>query len=49
MTIKDIARALDAATAHLRALVDWAERHSPVSAATRRELPVTVEVDLSGA
>jgi uncharacterized OsmC-like protein len=35
--------------ARLRALVDWAERHSPVSAATRRKLPVTVEVDLGGA
>jgi uncharacterized OsmC-like protein len=33
--------------ARLRALVDWAERHSPVAAATRRELPVTVEVDLA--
>jgi hypothetical protein len=27
----------------LRALVDWAERHSPVTAAARRPLPVTVE------
>jgi organic hydroperoxide reductase OsmC/OhrA len=33
----------------LRALVTWAERHSPVSSATRRELPVTVEVDLAEA
>lgn len=32
----------------LRALVDWAERHSPVSTATRRALPMTVEVDLAG-
>ena len=30
----------------LRALVAWAERHSPVSAATRRALPMTVELDL---
>jgi uncharacterized OsmC-like protein len=28
----------------LRALVDWAERHSPVAAAARRPLPVTVEL-----
>lgn len=42
-------RAIAGATARLRALVDWAERHSPVSTATRRQLPVTVEVDLSGA
>jgi organic hydroperoxide reductase OsmC/OhrA len=35
--------------ARLRALVDWAERHSPAAATTRRQLPVTVEVDLSGA
>jgi hypothetical protein len=27
-----------------RALVDWAERHSPVAAAARRPLPVTVEL-----
>jgi uncharacterized OsmC-like protein len=33
----------------LRALVAWAERHSPVSGATRRDLPVTVELDLAGA
>jgi organic hydroperoxide reductase OsmC/OhrA len=33
----------------LAALVDWAERHSPVSTAARRELPVAVEVDLAGA
>ena len=32
----------------LPALVDWAERHGPVSTATRRALPVTVEVDLAG-
>jgi hypothetical protein len=33
----------------LAALVDWAERHSPVSTAARRELPVAVEVDLADA
>jgi uncharacterized OsmC-like protein len=33
----------------LAALVDWAERHSPVSTAARRELPVAVEVDMAGA
>lgn len=33
--------------ARLRALVAWAEQHSPVSTATRRELPVTVDVDLA--
>jgi len=27
-----------------RALVAWAERHSPVAAAARRPLPVTVEL-----
>jgi hypothetical protein len=32
-----------------RALVDWAERHSPVSTAARRELPVAVELDLGAA
>jgi uncharacterized OsmC-like protein len=33
----------------LRALVDWAERHSPVSTAAGRELPVAVELDLGEA
>jgi uncharacterized OsmC-like protein len=33
----------------LAALVEWAERHSPVSTAARRELPVAVEVDLAEA
>ena len=28
-----------------RALVDWAERHSPVTAAARRPLPVTVALE----
>jgi hypothetical protein len=32
----------------LPALVDWAERHAPVSTATRRPLPVAAEVDLAG-
>lgn len=29
----------------LAALVDWAERHSPVTAAARRPLPVTVVLE----
>jgi uncharacterized OsmC-like protein len=33
----------------LRALVDWAERHSPVSTAARRELPLAVELDQGAA
>lgn len=33
----------------LRALVAWAERHSPVSSATRRRLPVEVEVEIAEA
>jgi uncharacterized OsmC-like protein len=33
----------------LRALVAWAERHSPVSASTRRALPMEVELDLGEA
>jgi hypothetical protein len=47
VTTERIARAVPAD--RLRALVAWAARHSPVSSATRRELPVTVEVDLAEA
>jgi hypothetical protein len=28
-------------------LVDWAERHAPVTAATRRQVPLAVEVELT--
>ena len=38
-----------AATTRLRDLVAWAERHSPVSAATRRRLPVEVQVETAEA
>lgn len=31
----------------LHALVDWAERHAPVTAAARHQVPLTVEVDLA--
>jgi hypothetical protein len=31
-------------SAKLRAIVDWAERHSPVGDALRRAVPVEVEV-----
>jgi uncharacterized OsmC-like protein len=31
----------------VRALVDWAERHAPVNAAARRQVPLAVEVEVT--
>ena len=44
--IVQIPAASDAPEDKLREVVDWAEAHSPVGDALRREIPVKVEVEI---